>query len=348
MPVRLIARTPLPADDGWSVATLRDVGLKAAPVEEWLNQLLATQPGLRAPYVQSVQIARHGKLVLDEYFYGFAADQPHDMRSAGKTLDDILVGSAQYRGARIGEDTRIAPFYRNYAPFAHDDARKARITVGKLLTMTPGLACDDNDDESPGQEDRVQQTPDWYRTTLDLPVVSDPGTKAVYCSQGQNLIGGVLTATTHTWLPAFFHDAVARELQWRDYYVPMMPTGSMYLGGGEQVRPRDFLKIGQLMLDGGVWHGKRLMSRAWVARSLASHASLTAPSDYGYAWHVYTFTVAGKTYRAEQAGGNGGQMLFIVRDLDLAVMITAGNYGDFATWSRFADFIPRYVIPAAL
>jgi len=346
---RVAAETPAETGDGWRVAPLEAVGMRRAPVEALLNAVLATPAAdARAPYLQSVAIARHGKLVVDEYFYGFAADRPHDVRSAGKTLADALVGIAAYGGAPLGETTPVAPFYRAYRPFANDDPRKARITLGDLLTMSPGFACDDDDDASPGQEDHVQETArDWYRATLDLPLVYDPGSRAVYCSQGMNLVGGVVSGAAHAWLPDFFETRFARPLDFGPYYIPMMPTGTMYLGGGEYVRPRDFLKLGQLFLDGGVWDGRRLLSAEWVRRSLAAHASLNAPNDYGLAWHIYRFTAGGKTYVAQEAGGNGGQMLFVIPDLDLVAMITAGNYGDYRTWSAFADLIPRYVIPAA-
>lgn len=349
MPARIAAATPLPAGDGWRVASLAAAGLKRAPVDALLDRVLTTATSdARAPYVQSVLVARHGKLVVDEYFYGFGADRPHDMRSAGKTLDSALVGAAAFRGAHVDETTPVVPFYRAYAPFENDDPRKARITVGDLLTMSSGFACDDNDDDSPGQEDHIQETArDWYRATLDLPLAYDPGSRAVYCSQGMNLVGGVLTGATKTWLPEFFDTAFAQPLQFGRYYVPMMPTGTMYLGGGEYVAPRDFLKLGQLFLDGGVWNGRRLMSADWVRRSLRPRAALTAPNDYGLSWHVYRFTVAGKTYVAQEAGGNGGQMLFVLPQLDLVALITAGNYGDYRTWSAFADLIPQYVIPAA-
>jgi CubicO group peptidase (beta-lactamase class C family) len=349
MRAHIAAATPLRSDDGWSVAPVAAVGLRSAPLDAMLNQVLATPTDdVRAPYIQSVLVARHGKLVLDEYFYGFAADRPHDIRSAGKTLDDALVGIAAFRGARIGDTTLVAPSYRAYAPFANDDPRKARLTVGNLLTMSSGFACDDNDDDSPGQEDRIQSTQhDWYRATLDLPLAYAPGSRAVYCSQGMNLIGGVLAGATHAWLPAFFHTAFAEPLGFGPYYVPMMPTGTMYLGGGEYVAPRDFLKFGQLFLDGGVWHGHRLMSGAWVQRSLQPHAALQSPDDYGYAWHILHVTAGGKTYVIDEAGGNGGQMLFVIPSLDAVALITAGNYGDYSTWRKFADLIPQAVIAAA-
>src|SRR5207244_8249588 len=63
------------------------------------------------------------------------------------------------------------------------------------LFRSSGLDCDDDDDNSPGNEDVMQnQTaqPDWYRYTLDLKNIRQPGQKSVYCSCQPNLAGGIL------------------------------------------------------------------------------------------------------------------------------------------------------------
>jgi CubicO group peptidase (beta-lactamase class C family) len=113
-----------------------------------------------------------------------------------------------------------------------------------------------NDDNSPGNEDaRQRQTmqPDWYKYTLDLPMVHDPGgDQAVYCSVGMNLLGGIVRHATQTWLPEFFRENVATPLQIKSYYWNLMPNGEGYAGGGLYLRPRDQLKLGQLYLNGGV------------------------------------------------------------------------------------------------
>jgi CubicO group peptidase (beta-lactamase class C family) len=45
------------------------------------------------------------------------------------------------------------------------------------------------------------------------------------------------------------------------YAWPMDPAGHPYGGGGVRILPRDFLKMAQLMLDGGVWNGRRILLR---------------------------------------------------------------------------------------
>src|SRR5205814_1289683 len=142
---------------------------------------------VRSPYIQGLLIARHGKLVLEEYFYGYHKERPHDLRSASKTLTATLVGIAINQGAPLELGTPVHTLFPEYAGYANDEPRKRRVTVEHLLTMTSGLECDDNDDESAGNEDNMQSQegqPDWYKYALDLPMVREPGEAGVYCSAG--------------------------------------------------------------------------------------------------------------------------------------------------------------------
>lgn len=343
-------RQPLPHTDGWQTSSLADVGLEPGPIEALVEQILGTQTtSVTTPYIHSLSIARHGRLVLDEYFYGFHRERPHDMRSASKSLTAALVGVAIDRGAGFDLDTPIYSLFPEHAPLAHDGNRKRKVTVEHLLTMTSGFDCDDDDDSTPGNEDNMQDQqaqPDWYKYTLDLPMLREPGEQGVYCSAGINLLGGIVSNATATWLPDFFQEHFAGPLQFGRYYANLMPLGNMYGGGGAYIRPRDFMKLGQVYLSGGRWNGRQVISREWVARSLQPHSRLQG-HDYGYGWHLGEYQVGGSTYRRAEAGGNGGQFAIIVPDLDLVVMFTAGNYGNFGTWSKFRDeLVPQFIIPA--
>jgi hypothetical protein len=77
---------PIARDDGWPVATLEEVGISRPAIEALVQRLAeAPQTALRDGQVHSVLIARHGKLVLEEYFHGHHRDMPHDLRSAANT-----------------------------------------------------------------------------------------------------------------------------------------------------------------------------------------------------------------------------------------------------------------------
>ncbi|MDQ6766822.1 MAG: hypothetical protein M3Z41_03340 [Candidatus Eremiobacteraeota bacterium] len=56
----------------------------------------------------------------------------------------------------------------------------------------------------------------------------------------------------------------------------------------------------------------------------------------------------GRTIKAVSAGGNGGQLLFVFPQLDMTVMITAANYGQYPVWQKFiTELIPTYILSAA-
>jgi CubicO group peptidase (beta-lactamase class C family) len=341
-----VYREPLASDDGWSVGTLTGAGLRLAPIAAVMQRVVALrEPELRSPYVHSVAIVRHGRLVLDEYFYGFSAARPHDVRSAGKSVTTLLVGRAIEDTARFSPQTPVLQFLSQYASFANDDSRKRRMTVANLMTMSSGLACDDNDDGSPGNEDAMESQktqPDWYKFTLDLPMRYDPGTRAVYCSAGINLLGVIVSRATETPLDQYFYRRFALPMQFAQYALWLMPppTSAAYMGGGDYFRPRDFLKFGQLFLSHGIWNGQRIVDDAWLRASIVQRTVMNADAvgegdRYGYGWHLAELSIAGRKYSVVDAGGNGGQLLVIVPKLDMLVMITAGNYGQYPVWKNF-------------
>lgn len=351
-------RKPPETGDGWKTARAGDLRLDEAPLKRLVQRLIDADPSIRRPaLIHSLLVARHGKLVLEEYFFGFDRDTPHDMRSAGKTFASVMLGAAMMKGTKIAPETSVYDLVTEMGPFANPDPRKSQITLAHLMTHTSGLACDDNDDASPGNENTLQtqqQQPDWWKYTLDLPMAHDPGSRYAYCSANINLMGAALTAATGTWLPELFERTVARPLQFGLYHWNLMPTDEGYLGGGAWVRSRDLLKIGQAYLDGGVWRGQRIVDAPWVTRSTAPYVKISPattgldPSQFpdfyfegddAYAWHLGELHSGERTYREYAASGNGGQFLIVVPELDLVVVFTGGNYRQGGIWGRWGDEI---------
>jgi CubicO group peptidase (beta-lactamase class C family) len=341
---------PRELGDGWRVGTLADAGLAAEPIRALVQSVIDDVPTkLTSPAIHGLVIARRGVLVVDEYFAGHGPELVHDTRSAGKSFATTLAGVAVDRGAL----TLDSPVYRA-AGATPDDERKRAIALRHLVTMKTGLACNDNDENSPGNEDGVQsREQDWYAATLALPVANPAGQVGAYCSMTINLIGAVLaganTRASQVWLPERLRDDLLAPLDITHYYMNLMPDGQGYLGGGLHVRTRDLAKLAQLLLDGGTWRGKRVVSAAWAQAAIASHASLNVPDDYGYGWWRTHYDVDGTRYEAFYASGNGGQLAIAIPALALVVTFNAGNYNNFATWRQFIeDLVPRYVIRAAL
>lgn len=358
-PVSYSYRRPDASRDGWQTASLKDTALDSRPIEALMQSILDADPSDPSTVpIHSILIARRGKLAVEEYFHGFDRDRPHDTRSAGKTFAPLLVGVARAQGAKIEPQTLLSDVLPQYRPFANGDERKSKLTVEHIMTMTSGLACDDNDPSSPGAEGRMQSQqnqPDWYKYTVDLPMVRDPGgATAVYCSADLNLVGGVAGAAAGVWNGDLFSRFVARPMAFGTYHLNLMPTGDAYMGGGVYLRPRDALKLGQLYLNGGLWNGARIVGKEWVDRSTASHAAFARPvididlnHEYGYGWHIHHFTSGGRTYRQFAAEGNGGQFIMVFPELDMVVAINSGKYAS-PLWYRWGlEVVAKYLIPAA-
>ena len=344
---------PVETEDGWSTATPGETGLDQRPLARLVGSIAAFEPtALRQPYIHGLLLAHRGKLVVEEYFHGHHREMTHDSRSAGKSLTSALLGIAIHKGALAGLDQPVYSLFGGVEAFANPDPRKQRMTVRHLITMSSGFDCDDGNYDSPGNEDIMQnqsEQPDWHRYALDLPMVREPGEAGVYCTAGINLIGGVLQHATGMSLPRFFQEELAQPLDISTYQMNLSPTYQGYMGGGIRLRPRDFLKLGQLYLDGGVWNGRRIVSEAWVQESAAPHASVNESDDYGFAWWRRSYEVGGRTIDTYYASGNGGQLLFVVPELDLVALIQAGNYSDGRTRNEFRDrYMQESILPAAL
>ena len=353
-------QVPVADGDGWRVASLAEVGLDQNRISQLVEKILAEPPSLSNPVnIHSLLIARHGKLVLEEYFYGFDTNRAHDMRSASKTYSSAMLGIARDHGSKIGPDALVYSVFHAYEPFANWDPRKARMKIKDLMNMTSGYYCDDSSDSAPGAEDRMQnQTaqPDWYRYTLDLPMASEPGgDQAVYCSVDSNLAMGAVRQVTGQWIPDFFNARIVRPLQMRSYYINLTPTGEAYGGGGMYVRPRDELKLGQLYLSGGVWNGQRVVSKQWVQDSLTLRSRFKPIMDidvdhgYGYGWHTRPIHVGTRVVRDYYAGGNGGQLVIVIPELDMVVGMNGGDYAEARKFFRWElELLPEYILAAAL
>ena len=300
--------------------------------------------------VHSVLLYQHGKLVMEEYFYGYSVERQHQLRSATKSVVSALAGIAVDRGALSGAGERILPrmIYRNYA---NPDHRKADITLGNFLSMSSGLDCNDHSATSPGRETVIDETPDWVKATLDLPMIDKPGTKGFYCSGGVAVVGRTTENAVHIQLPDFAQKNLFGPLgiSRSDWTWNYNLTNANKEYSQIHLRPRDFLKFGILFADGGRWHGRQVISSTWVRASLAEHSHVDDTS-YGYFWWRPWLNV--ETPQGPQrvdmitAQGNGGQKIYLLPQYDLVAVFTAGAYN--SDGSPPNKIMSRIILPALI
>jgi CubicO group peptidase (beta-lactamase class C family) len=276
--------------------------------------------------VHSVLLFHHGRLEMEEYFYGYTVSRTHQMRSATKSVVSALVGIAIDQGMLNGADEPVIP-HLGYSTFENPDPRKAHITVGDFLSMTSGLDCNDHSSTSPGRETVIDEKPDWVKATLDLPMVDDPGTVGFYCSGGVAVMGRLTEKVSGMPLPDFAQKnlfgplGITRENWSWNYDLTNADTEYSQI----HLRPRDMLKLGILFANGGVWQGKQVISSDWVHTSLAEHSHIDNTS-YGYFWWRPWLNVGSERVQMVAAQGNGGQKIYLLPQFDLVAVFTAGDY----------------------
>jgi CubicO group peptidase (beta-lactamase class C family) len=110
-------------------------------------------------------------------------------------------------------------------------------------------------------------------------------------------------------------------------------------------------KIGQLVLAGGCWNDRQIVSKAWVETSTAPKLMATDNQLYGYLWWLGRSSVDGRGVHWVGALGRGGQSIRIVPELDLVVAVTAGYYQDYSSqafklqYGVFRDVLRAMSVP---
>ena len=337
-------------DDGWNTATPAEVGIDPGPIGDMVRAVVDGD----LAYTHGVIVARHGRLAVEEYFYGFDRETLHDMRSASKTITSTLVGLAVQEGRIDGSDAKALAYFPQYHRYANWDSRKADISVRHLLTMSSGLDANDSDPLSEASEGRYQsQTarPDWIKLALDAPMMEDPGTQPLYGGANPMILGGILANVAGEPVEWFAHRTLFEPLGIDNYKFFLDPTGVVYMGGGLWMRPRDMAKYGQMYVDEGTWHGQRVLDEEWIEESWQKYGRLRPLErnghQYGYLWWHHVYEIGDETIATLEARGNGGQYIFVVPSLDLVVVITSGNFRNGKTREP-EDILRRFILPAVL
>jgi CubicO group peptidase (beta-lactamase class C family) len=304
-----------PAQD-WPSSSPEEQGVDSAKLAEGLLAIQANGTN-----IHSLMIVRNGSVILDAYFYPYDGTIYHDRASVTKSLVTTLVGIAADQG-RLDLDQPMVSFFPDRT-IANRDARKERITVRHLASLTAGLECDPMDDEMTLSDMRASQ--DWVQFALDRKVVREPGTRFVYCGLQMHLLSAILQEATGMTALEFARASLFGPLGIRDVYWPADPQGYTHGWGDVCLRPGDMARLGLLFLNQGRWNGQQIVSREWImdATERQIGTGTYRKDDYGYGWWVSRseseFTFFG-------ADGNGGQYIRVVPSLNLVLVTTGGGF----------------------
>lgn len=296
--------------------------------------------------VHSILIWKDGKLVLEEYFYGYDENKPHQLRSATKSFIGTLVGIAIDQGKIKSENELLLPFFkREYASIENMDTRKEKITIKDFLTYRHGMDCNDEDPNTAGNELKLIQSPDWIKFTLDLPMVQEPGITSSYCTGCAQTMGRLVEVATETPLVDFADHYLFSPMGIKNYKWRFKPdTSSISTYNQMYLRPRDILKLAIMYHENGKWLGRQIVSSDWVRKTFEKD-----DKEFGYLWRQKYFDVDGKRYNSYLATGNGGQKINIWPELNMITIFTGGNYNSWMIYGKNTppnDMIPNFILKA--
>src|SRR5512134_157633 len=166
---------PPPGDtwptEAWQTSTPEEQGFDSAKLAEGLLKI--KENGTR---IHSLLVVRHGRLLLDAYFYPYDGSTVHDMASVTKSITTTLIGIAVDQG-KLSLDDQMLSFFPEI-PITHPDPRLEQVTIRDLAMMANGL-------ESTGMEQdeatlaEMEASSNWLKTAVDRRMAYKPGTKFV-------------------------------------------------------------------------------------------------------------------------------------------------------------------------
>src|ERR1700730_14728015 len=261
----------------WHTVSPAEAGF-ADDLEARLDKAIAEK---RVWNLHSVIIVRNGRLVLERYFDGqddargrplgmvaFKADTLHDLRSASKSVVGLLYGIALAAGNVPSPDQPLMRAFPEYADIFADPDR-SRWIVHHVLSMTMGTDWDELSipyTDPANSEIAMDRAPDRYRYVLGGPIVMEPGKRWTYNGGATALLGRIIAKGTGKSLHDYAREVLFEPLGMGSTDWFKGNDGELIAASGIRMTLRDLVKIGQLMLRGGVWDERVVVPAEWIAR----------------------------------------------------------------------------------
>lgn len=321
----------------------------SSPQAQGLDSLVLSsafeQAGLTG-FMDGLLIIKNGYIIAEEYYNGYYQTSAHSVMSVSKSFLSAITGLALREGYLDNLDQKMLDFFPEYDN-ATLDPRKRNITLRHLLQMRGGI-----EDERYNYS-LIYNTPSWIKTTIEFPLIYDPGTTFSYNTFLTHLLSAILEKssgmTTKELCDHFLFEPMdINVMQWQ-----LGPDGYYFGGNGMYFKPRDMALLGYLYLHDGNLNGIQVVPTDWVRKSLTNYTGFDDAQwgnlkniNYGYLW--WLGEMGG--YQTFQAVGYGGQFVMCFPRLDMVIVTTAKTSISWATSDqqieRIIQIIFENIMPA--
>ena len=331
----------------------------APRVEQIFEEITGTEDWTRFLEEKDTQafiVIQDGTVVYENYFNGAQRDSIVTSFSVAKSFTSALIGIAIDEGFINSENDPIT----TYLPeLAERDPRFEEITIRHLLLMASGL---DYVAFRPllFNSDDILTTyyPDQRRISLENTRISDPpGVYYRYNKYHPQLLGMILERTTGMTVTNFLQTRVWDKLGMEydgSWSTDSRTSDFEKMETGVNARAIDFAKFGALFQNGGNWHGKQVISQAWVDKSTEPlyppnyddyysdwYKLLPGEGHYKYMWYSLVREDGSYDFTAE---GDKGQFIYVSPRKNLVIVRNGIEYGiPSEEWYHlFYEFASRY------
>lgn len=298
-------------------------GIPSRHIAEFL-QALEQDPTLN---MHSILVVRSGKLLCEAAFGNQLTELPRMTFSACKSITALAIGLLMDDGLLSPSDKLTDLFDQDCGPVSRRLMKD--LTLEHLLSMQTGVLFN---------EASSMTEADWTRGFFLSPSLTDPRGKFHYNSLNTYILAVLVTRLTGKSLSDFLTERLFAPMGISDFYWETSPEGVEKGGWGLYIRPEDLAKLGQLVLDGGIWDGRQLISREFLEQATQIH--IQVPEGYGdfhYGWQMWV----GRQDRTVLFNGMLGQNVLCFRDSGIILVSHAGNSETFQQ-STYFSLAARY------
>jgi CubicO group peptidase (beta-lactamase class C family) len=277
-------------------------------------------------------VSRHDHIVFERYWQGTRFDTLADAQSFTPLLAALAAGVAISHRLIGWPDEPVGAFISEWS----QDPRGA-ITVRNLLQSSSGLA----------RQAPPQGGADLATTLLRTPLAAAPGGKRIEQAADPQLLALVLERATKERYASYLSRSLWRRIGAADAWLWLdRRGGAAHADCCMLARQGDWIRIGQLLVKDGNYRGDEVIRPGWITLLRAP-----ARADPGYGAYVRLATKLApgqEPYAADDVfvvEGQGGNRLWLVPSLQIAILCTGALSGRDAAWND--SRIPNLIVRAA-
>jgi CubicO group peptidase (beta-lactamase class C family) len=236
----------------------------------------------------------------------------HKLYSLSKSFTSVAVGIAIDEGL-LTTDTLLSEIFTDEFTRLQDriPERTRRMTIRHLLTMNTGQSFEY------WQENNIEGF-------LTSPVEFEPGAKFYYNTLATYMLSAAITRLTGLPLAVWLKPRLFDPLGIEAYWETDGETGITLGGVGLNVRTEDLAALGQLLLNKGLWNGKRIVSEEYIATATSNltpsnHGQNSVDWCLGYGYQFWQCTPPG-VFRGD---GMFGQFLVCEPETQTVIVVTS-------------------------